>query len=284
MKTVLVTGSTGALGQAVIKCLKKNGNYNIVATSRNDDKGITRLDVSDSEQLNAVIDHVKPELIMHLAATFVNNFDEAYAINVAATRNLLETVQQSELNTRVLLVGSAAEYGVIRREENPVKEDRVLNPVSVYGLTKAWQTQLAGFYLCRGVDVVVARVFNLDGANLSDRLFVGRLQKQIDEVLSGRKSGIELGPLNASRDYISISEAADQIRVIADRGESGEVYHVASGRAVTMREMLKRYLDKNKLELSIVNESVDLTNRVGYDVPIIYADISKTLSLINQVG
>jgi len=279
MKTVLVTGSTGALGQAVIRCLNKDGHYNIIATSRKEVDVNARLDVTDHAQLAAVIDREKPELILHLAATFVNDFDEAYAVNVEASRQLLETIRRSEMTVRVLLIGSAAEYGVIQPEENPVREDHVLNPVSVYGLTKAWQTQLAGFYASSGVDAVVARVFNLEGGNLSERLFIGRLQKQIDEVLAGKQSVIELGSLDASRDYISIDEAAVQILAIAKRGESGQVYNVASGVPVTMREILARYLKKNKLDISVVHESASLSHRVGYDVPVIYADMNKTLQL-----
>ena len=279
MKTVLVTGSTGVLGQAVIRCLNKDGNYNIIATSRNGEDEDKRLDVTDHAQLAAVIDREKPELILHLAATFVNDFDEAYAVNVEASRQLLETVRRSAMKTRVLLIGSAAEYGVIQPEENPVREDHVLTPVSVYGLTKAWQTQLAGLYAGSGVDVAVARVFNLEGGDLSERLFIGRLQKQIDEVLAGKQSVIELGPLDATRDYISIDEAAVQILAVAKRGESGQVYNVASGVPVTMREILARYLEKNKLDISVVHESASLSQRAGYDVPVIYADMNKTLQL-----
>jgi len=154
------------------------------------------------------------------------------------------------------LIGSAAEYGVVRLEENPIREDRVLNPVSIYGLTKAWQTQLAGYYASSGVDVVVARVFNLDGPRLSERLFIGRLQKQIAEVLACQKTVIELGPLTAIRDYVSTDEAADQVLAIAEHGETGRVYHVASGLPVKMRDILVRYLSIHKLDASIVHEDL----------------------------
>jgi GDP-4-dehydro-6-deoxy-D-mannose reductase len=283
MKTVLVTGATGALGQAVIAYLRNTGNYLVIATSRHgDDETIFSLDVSNAEQFSAVINRIKPDLLLHLAATFINDFDEAYAVNVDATRHLLNTVQKLGLNIRILLVGSAAEYGAIRPEENPIREDHALNPVSIYGLSKAWQTQLAGLYASQGMDVVVARVFNLHGQGLSERLFIGRLQKQIDEVLAGRKSVIELGPLSATRDYLTLGEAAEQLLAIAEQGTSGQVYHVASGIPVTMRELLHRYLMLNKLDTSIVQESAALTNRSGYDVPVIYADITNTAQLMKQ--
>ena len=128
--------------------------------------------------------------------------------------------------------------------------------------------------------MVVARIFNLDGSGLSERLFIGRLQKQINEVLTGQKSVIELGPLNATRDYVTTEYATEQILAIAAHGEAGRVYHVASGKPITMRDILSRYLAIHKLDASIVHEAVDLTNRIGYDVPIIYADVTNTMQLM----
>ena len=281
MIVVLVTGAKGALGQSVVAYFRKNCLYNVIATSRHDEDDL-QLDVCNRNQLTTAIKNIRPDLVLHLAATFANDFDEAYAVNVEATRHLLELVQQSGYSTRVLLVGSAAEYGVVQPEENPVCEERVLKPVSIYGLTKTWQTQMAGFYASRGVDVVVARAFNLYGPRLSERLFIGRLQNQIDAVLAGQSSVIEIGPLTAIRDYVSIDEAAYQIFAIAAHGESGRVYHVASGRPVTMRDILHRYLATHELDASIVHEAPHLTNRVGYDVPAIYADMSRTMKLVRS--
>jgi nucleoside-diphosphate-sugar epimerase len=282
MKTVLVTGATGALGRAVIARLQKEDGCRVLAASRQPaDAAGLQLDVRDREQLTAVIGHTRPDLVLHLAASFANDFDEAYAVNVEATRNLLDAVQQSGTGTRVLLVGSAAEYGVVRPEENPIREDHLLVPVSIYGMTKAWQTQLAGLYASRGVDVVVARVFNLDGPGMSERLFIGRLQQQIDEVLAGRKSAIELGPLGAVRDYLSTADAAEQLLAIAAHAKRGQVHHVASGIPVTMRELMVKRLAAYRLDAAIVQEAAELSNRVGYDVPAIYADVSSTMQLMN---
>lgn len=282
MKTVLVTGAAGALGQAVIARLREDGHWRVVATSRHCDESIGfQLDVRDSEQFAATINRAGPDLILHLAATFTGDFDDAYATNVEATRHLLDLIQQkSGSRIRVLLAGSAAEYGMVRPEDNPIREDRLLAPVSVYGLTKAWQTQLAGLYASRGVDVVVARIFNLDGGDISERLFIGRLQRQIEEVLAGRKSAIELGPLSAVRDYVSTDEAAEQILAIGTCAESGRVYHVASGVPITMRALLARYLAVYKLDPSIVKEAPELTTHIGYDVPAIYADVTSTMQLV----
>lgn len=278
-RKVLLTGSTGALGRVVAsRLLASPGKFSVFAPRRGerDDS----LDLRDSDQIKRTIERVQPDLILHLAATFSNDFDEAFAINVAAARHILETVESSEKPVRVVLIGSAAEYGVVAAIENPICEDHVLRPVSIYGITKAWQTELAYLRASLGSDVVVARIFNLSGPHLSERLFVGKLHKQIGEFHRGDRIRIEVGPLTAIRDYLPIDDAVTQLLAIADFGEAGKVYHVASGRPVTMRELLLRELAAHGLHESIVIEGAGLTNRRGYDVPVIYADIADTMALL----
>lgn len=214
-RRVLITGASGTLGQALMTRLAANpSDVVIFAPSRSND--CDPLDLRHRDQIVHTIERTRPDLIMHLAATFSNDFDEAYAVNVNATRHMLKAAEDSGLSTRIVLIGSAAEYGLVSVEENPIVEGRVLRPVSIYGMTKAWQTELAYVHAIRGVDVVVARIFNLIGSGLSERLFIGRLYKQVDELLRGERVRIEVGPLSAVRDYISIDDAITQLLVIAD--------------------------------------------------------------------
>jgi nucleoside-diphosphate-sugar epimerase len=283
MRTVLLTGASGALGLALAARLRQQENYRVVATSRHAEEALgLRLDVCDRRMLAIAFDRFAPDWVLHLAGTFASDLDEAYRVNVESARYILDTVEGLAAPVRVVLAGSAAEYGRVRPEENPIREDRILNPVSAYGLTKAWQTQLAGFYASRGVDVVVARIFNLDGPGLSERLFVGRLRRQIEEVLAGRRVAIELGPLSAIRDYVSTDEAAAQILAIAGGAAAGRVCHVASGIPVTMRELLDRYLSAYKLDATIVHEAAG-SDREGYDAPAIYADVTAIKQLMKSL-
>jgi GDP-4-dehydro-6-deoxy-D-mannose reductase len=281
MKVVLITGANGALGRATVAYFRKMPKYNVIATSRRgNQRDELELDIEDTNRLADVIRDTKPDLVIHLAATFVNDFGKAYAVNVESTRQLLELIQKYEYGIRVLLIGSAAEYGIVQPEENPISEDHMLRPVSIYGLTKSFQTMLVGVYANRGVDVLIARPFNLYGPGISEMLFIGHLQKQIDEVLAGQKSNINIGSLKSIRDYVSTDEAAAQIYAIANKGKTGRVYHVASGEPITMKQMLNRYLENYNINLSIVHEARYHSNKTGYDVPEIYANIDRTLELM----
>jgi nucleoside-diphosphate-sugar epimerase len=280
-RRVLITGATGALGRVLTSRLSEKASGFIVFTPgrRNADDA---LDLLDRDQIRRAIERARPDLILHLAATFSTDFDEAYAVNVAAARHLLEEVEACGRRVRVVLVGSAAEYGAVTPEDNPITEDHVLRPVSVYGITKAWQTELAYLHASRASDVVVARIFNLVGPHISERLFIGRLHKQINEIRHGNRMQIEVGPLSAIRDYLSIDDAVSRLLTVAEFGEAGRVYHVASGRPITMRELLVRELAAHGLDESIVVEGAALSNRSGHDVPAIYADITRTTALLGK--
>ncbi|WP_076998642.1 NAD(P)-dependent oxidoreductase [Variovorax sp. KK3] len=280
MTRVLLTGSNGALGRALRLRLESEGGFEIASAGRQE--ADHSLELNDPSAFDKLLAQARPRWVFHLAATFSNDFEEALAINVEATRHLLEAVKRAGSPIRVVLVGSAAEYGAVRPDENPIREDHALAPVSVYGLSKAWQSQLASLYASSGVDVLVARLFNLHAANASERLFVGRVQKQIGEVRAGERTALELGPLAATRDYVSAEQAAEQLHAIAAFGQAGEVYHVASGKPVTMRELLRSMLASSGLEDIPVHEAAALSNRPGVDVPVVYADITKTQRLLQR--
>jgi GDP-4-dehydro-6-deoxy-D-mannose reductase len=240
--------------------------------------------VRDRDQVSSVLNDTKPDLILHLAATLNDDFDDAFAVNVAGARNLCDAIAASGQPTRLLLAGSAAEYGVVQPAQNPLGTGHPLQPVSLYGMTKAWQSMLGLYYARSGVDVVIARIFNLDGPGLSERLFAGRMRSQLAAIRQGKQQRLQVGPLEAIRDYVSLETAALQILAIAEHGRSGKVYHVGSGKGISMRELLLAYLAAEGQDFSIVDEASANSNRKGYDVPMIYADMTETDALLALKG
>ncbi len=285
MKRVVVTGASGALGVCFVRHLRSLNAYDVYTLNRStpaEDTQNVECDLSQPGHVTRALDGVKPDYIVHLAATFSSDFSESYQVNFWAGKEILEWVEAVRPVCRVLLVGTAAEYGVVTPAENPISEKRALAPVSVYGLTKAFQTQLVAFYAARGVGAVCARIFNLRGDGFSERLFVGKVNAQIDAIKRGSQTHLVVGPLSACRDYVHTDEAVGQMMVILRHGIAGETYHVASGRPITMRSMLEEELAINGLDFSVVREANQFSDRRGYDVPVIYADMSKTHQLLEK--
>jgi nucleoside-diphosphate-sugar epimerase len=285
MTRLLITGARGAFGPTMVRHFTSLSGFTVFTTDveKHEEQGYFPCNLLDEDAVRDLLKGTSPDLIIHLAGTVSQDFDLAFKVNVQASRNLLNQVCDLAFRTRVLLTGSASEYGAVKPEDNPIKEIRPLAPVSVYGLTKSWQSIAMSYYVSRGVDVLMARPFNLLGPGLSESLFVGRVQKQLELFKAGSISKIKVGPLGAVRDYVSFDEAAIQFQAIAKFGKSGKVYHVASGIPVSMRELLLKLLGNDGLDFSVVEESPVNSNRKGYDVPSIYADMTATQELLDRL-
>jgi GDP-4-dehydro-6-deoxy-D-mannose reductase len=273
---ILITGASGFTGAHLVKLLHTEAHpENVYLTSRRSLSAQNSIpcDLEDLECVLNLVDTLRPDQIYHLAGSFTNNFESDYLANVFTSQNILASIQHLDISCRVLLIGSAAEYGNIAPHENPVSETHALKPVGVYGLTKMFQTQLMD-YFCRvhKLDIVMARPFNLLGRFQSRRLFIGNLYDQIEQYQRGQVNRISVGSLGSKRDYFPVENAVEAYRLIMNEGHSGEIYNVGSGKSISVHALLEKTLEEYGLDKSIV-DSVETNSRS--DVPNIYADITR---------
>jgi GDP-4-dehydro-6-deoxy-D-mannose reductase len=279
---ILITGALGFGGRKLNKVLGEKGSFEIFASDiRPNDNAANYwcCDLLDFKSVNELLLKIKPSCIYHLAGTFSNEYGKDYAANVLATKNVLEAVGNMKKDCRIMLVGSAAEYGMVVRGDNPIKESRALCPVSVYGLTKVYQTFLMQYYLnAFNLDIVMARPFNIFGRGISNKLFVGKVYQQIQLLKDNEIDKIVLGNLDNERDYISIDKAIEHYMTIMLYGRRGEVYNVGSGVPVQTKTILKKILEEENIDKSHV-ETTKIDRDNIYDVSQIYADINKLKGL-----
>lgn len=282
---LLVTGASGFVGRHLLKYLDSEMDARCIGICRtpSTDPDTVCCELTDYTQVADVIRETQPSLIFHVAGSFSNDFEIDSSNNILAAKNILEAAAKYKKDARVMLMGSAAEYGDINNQDNPVNEQQKLNPISIYGWSKAAQSLLAPLYLNKyGLEVMVARTFNLLGENMSTRLFTGRVEQQIRDVLAGKTDRITVGSLDAKRDYIDIDSACVMYLTIATKGLPGEAYNVGSGAAISMKQLLEIMLQTAKLDMSIVDEVVD--RQTPNEVSQIYADISKVAALMKNVA
>jgi nucleoside-diphosphate-sugar epimerase len=226
--SILVTGANGGLGKALMPLIRERYGVDIQGSVRSSNFGQSHkvCDFTKPEEVERLVKDVRPTLVFHLAGTFTGNFPVDHAVNSMGAKHLFDAILNERLDTKVVLVGSAAEYGLVGAFENPIRETQPLRPISIYGLTKSIQTSFAAFYSqTTNLHIVVARIFNLALPNLSERLFYGRAQVMIEAYKKGEISALEFGNLEAQRDYIDLDEVAKQLFAIADFGIRGEVYN-----------------------------------------------------------
>jgi nucleoside-diphosphate-sugar epimerase len=100
-------------------------------------------DALDNNAVSSFLEEVRPDYILNLIGTFnAETFEQFFLINVDVSRSICDTIVRAKIILeKILLIGSAAEYGSI--VSNSVRETDVPKPVNFYRITKLFQTQLA---------------------------------------------------------------------------------------------------------------------------------------------
>ena len=137
MKTILVTGASGYLGNYLIKELRKN-NFKIICLKRNPKKYFKldfcktyNIDITDKNSLKTVLNDKKIDLVIHLAAIKNNHDPNIEKVNVIGTKNLIEICEQNNVKKIIYISSTAAHsqtdlYGKTKkRAEEIIKSSKL---------------------------------------------------------------------------------------------------------------------------------------------------------------
>lgn len=225
-------------------------------------------DITHAAQVAAVVGQVRPDYVFHLAALIKSeSLGDLLAVNVLGTQNVLNALVSAQPEARVLVAGSSAEYGLVRPDELPVREDHPLRPLSPYGVSKVAQSLLAAQYVYRhNLALVRTRTFNLTGPGEPDTLVCSAFARQIAEIERGlRPPVLKVGNLESARDFLDVRDAVRAYRLVAQHGESGEVYNVCSGVAISIRNVLETLLSLTPVKVEVQE---DTQRRTTWDIPV----------------
>ena len=242
---VLLFGADGFIGNTVLGALR--GEHEVVGAIRSDvpDEGYVLVDLLDRASISAAIKQVKPDIIISCAGV-VENTEKADA-NPVFTGNILDEAKASGLVfKRIVISGSAAEFGLVDPSNIPVNEDAPLNANAGYGLSKVREEQVA--LAADGLPVVVARIFNPIGSAMHPRFLIPKLISQLEEVKAGERDAVEVSRLDSKRDYIDVRDVASAIISIATGEPTERVYNVGSGVATSNGELIELILEELKLD------------------------------------
>ena len=284
MERVLVTGSNGFVGRSLVGRLMAAG-YEVWGVDRTDadaefgGKRHLRGDLTDAEFVASAIAEASPTGIVHLAAqsSVAKSFDDPTATlrdGTTPALNVLETVRRGGTNVRVLLVGSADEYGSVNPAQIPVREDVPANPESPYALAKAIQNQCGRLYAkLYSVDAVMTRSFNHTGPGQRDAFVLSSFAKQVTEIRRGqRATELDVGNLDVRRDFLDVRDVCDAYVVLLKKGRMGETYNVCSGNSYRVGDLLNKLCTLAGVHVSI---RVDVSRLRPVDTPELRGDPSK---------
>jgi GDP-4-dehydro-6-deoxy-D-mannose reductase len=284
MQRALVTGCNGFVGRVMTARLRVGG-YEVRGADRSercdvlDTDAYLSGDLRDPGFVAEAIEVSGLDVIVHLAAqsSVRRSFDEpatTLADGTLPALNMLNHIREAGTKTRVLLVGSADEYGVVPASEMPIAEAHAVNPASPYALAKSIQNQFgAMFGSLYGVDTIMTRSFNHTGPGQREEFVLANFARQVAEIKRGvREPVIEVGNLEIRRDFLDVRDVCDAYVVLLKRGRSGETYNVCSGNSYRIRDLLDQICALAGVK---VNVRVDPARMRPTDMPDLRGDASK---------
>ncbi len=254
-KTVLVIGATGYIGGHIITRLKQDSvEHTIFGLSTPGDpdannKGWRSIEGSILDpDLKTLLEEIQPdEIYLANGLDRFASMKDQLEMYVQGTENLLKALVDTNIPARVVVIGSAAEYGPT---STPANEDILCQPESVYGICKLAQTLTAQFYAKQfNLPVIVARVFNAYGCS-NKHLVVASLASQIANL---EKKGLayprlKVRNLQSCRDLVHVRDIADALAMLADRGHPGEVYNIGGANALSIEDILQRIVSLSTIK------------------------------------
>ena len=300
---IIITGGSGFIGRHLVKKILSSNIQSVVIISNtpnglaetelSHDKRLTRYtaDIRDSSKILQIIEDVKPDTCVHLAAKVsvpesIKNPEETMEINVKGSLNVLEACYKSQVNNFVF-ASSAAVYGDTK--ELPISENCILRPLSPYGESKMLAEQHVFRYskLKKIQNTIALRIFNVYGlgqVSESDVVtkFARRLSKGLPPMIYGNGKH--------TRDFVSVDDVANAIllsvRAMEDHNDenyksnSNPVFNIGTGTSTSIKELAQKMISISGLKLHPIYEKENHDNRVILHS---YANITQAKNTLHFV-
>ncbi|MEK5059458.1 dTDP-4-dehydrorhamnose reductase [Paenibacillus sp. FSL H7-0326] len=178
---VLVTGAAGQLGKDVVLLLQSKG-CEILACDRQ------TLDITNSEQCEAVVTGFSPQAIIHCAAyTAVDaaetDVEGAYLVNATGSRNL--AVAAEKIGAKIVYIST--DYVFNGQSSEPYHEYDNTDPQSIYGKSKRAGEVLTQSLSSRYFIVRTSWVYGLHGSNFVKTMLKLGQEKPLLNVVNDQK-------------------------------------------------------------------------------------------------
>jgi nucleoside-diphosphate-sugar epimerase len=288
---VLVSGGTGFLGSHLVRRLSRLGARVHLLTRQGSSltrlvgvqpaPALTRVDFNDVPALKACIKNARPAFVFTAAGSTSSRgtgdaarrteTDQSYQANVVSVANLIEALSMEAPSSRVVRLGSIAEYGV---GPLPFRETQIEQPASPYAESLVAATRLGqAAYRETGLAVTTLRIGVTYGPSQSESFLIPSL---ITACLDGK--AFELANPTHTRDFIFVEDVVDAVLAAAVSDDlAGEVVNIGSGVETVIADVAAEIV---RLTGAAINLRSSTGGARSSDVPRLVLDIARARKLL----
>lgn len=261
MKTILITGSNGLLGQKLVYALIGRNDVRLIATSVGDNRLIEKngytyesLDITKKTEVTSVFKKYNPDVVINTAA--MTNVDaceskqeECWALNVTAVQHMVDALEENNKDAHFIHLSTDFIFDGDKGSEY-VETDKP-NPQSYYALSKfesekVVQKSNVKWAIARTI-IVYGIVDNMSRTNIvlwaKDALTKGQKINVVDDQF---------------RSPTLAEDLAQGCILIADKGATG-IYHLSGPETMSILQLVYRVADFWKLDKSVVTPTKSTT-------------------------
>lgn len=219
-------------------------------------------DLTDSSNLNRLLEKVQPDEIYNLGAQShvkVSFEVPEYTAEVDAigTLRFLDAIKETGLETKFYQASTSELYGKV--QEIPQNEKTPFYPRSPYGVAKLYAywiivnyREAYNIFACNGI------LFNHESPRRGETFVTRKITRAAARIKYGIQEKVLLGNLNAKRDWGYAPEYVEGMWLMLQQDEP-EDYVLATGENHTVREFADLAFKELDMELEWIGEGIDET-------------------------
>ena len=239
---ILITGAKGFVGTHLAPVLTLGGArltqwIRPGSLTVFDCEVYNKIDLSDRKQVSNAISSLKPNFVVHLAASKVRSniacdFIDNYCANISMATNLINSCRDLSSFQKFIFLGSCDEYGSI---SCPFKESQREDPSNAYGLAKLAITKMLGALAhTEKFPSIVLRPSVIYGPRQGTEMFLSAL---IQALVAGEDFAMTAG--DQYRDFVYVDDVVTAIILAlnADEALNGRVFNIGSGKSQKVNDI-----------------------------------------------